>query len=246
MSKNDNNILPKVRRFSKYRITEHWVHVVLFVMLIVTGLSQTYYYLELSQWFVLKLGGIDRVRMVHRATGVGFSVLLIVHIFAAVTGLLTRKWGPDMLISIKDFKDAAHNIRFYFGLETRPARCGRYTYKQKFEYWAIFLGVIFMASSGYLLMYPIRATAYLPGEVIPMAKALHSNEAIVMILIISIWHIYNAVFSPEVFPLDRSMFTGYISRRRMIREHPMELEKEDAEGENNEEGMISEKVIRGV
>jgi len=31
------------------------------------------------------------------------------------------------------------------------------------------------------------------------------------------------VFSPEVFPLDTCIFTGYISRERMVREHPLEL-----------------------
>jgi hypothetical protein len=70
---------------------------------------------------------------------------------------------------------------------------------------------------------PILFTRFLPGETIPAAKALHSNEALVIFLINAIWHIYNSIFSPEVFPLDTSIFTGYISRDRMLREHPLEL-----------------------
>ncbi len=65
----------------------------------------------------------------------------------------------------------------------------------------------------------------LPGEIIPAAKVLHTNEALVVFLIIAIWHIYNAIFSPEVFPLDTSIFTGYISKERMLREHSEELEE---------------------
>jgi len=67
------------------------------------------------------------------------------------------------------------------------------------------------------------ALKILPGEIIPAAKALHSNEALLIFLINALWHIINAVFSPEVFPLDSSIFTGYISRERMAREHPLEL-----------------------
>ncbi|MFI5323980.1 MAG: hypothetical protein ACHQ6U_10705, partial [Thermodesulfobacteriota bacterium] len=49
------------------------------------------------------------------------------------------------------------------------------------------------------------------------------NEALLAFLVIVIWHIYNAIFSPEVFPLDTSIFTGKISRERMLHEHPLEL-----------------------
>jgi hypothetical protein len=42
-------------------------------------------------------------------------------------------------------------------------------------------------------------------------------------ILIAVWHIYNAIFSPEVFPLDTSIFTGKISRDRMVLEHPKEL-----------------------
>ena len=63
------------------------------------------------------------------------------------------------------------------------------------------------------------------GEFIPAAKALHTNEALLAFLVIVIWHIYNAIFSPEVFPVDTVMFTGRISKERMMHEHPIEYER---------------------
>ncbi len=128
-----------------------------------------------------------------------------------------------MMIGREDLHDAVHNMRYYFGLENQPAKCGRYDYMEKFEYWTILVGGVLMTGTGAVLWLPTVFTLILPGEAIPAAKALHSNEALVIVLIIAIWHIYYSIFSPEVFPLDTSIFTGYISRARMIREHPLEL-----------------------
>jgi len=212
-----------VRRFSPGRSVEHVAHVLTFIVLVCTGLSQRFYSLEISQWIILHLGGIDNVRLIHRFAGVICSLEVITHLIVAAIGIVYRKWQPTMVITKKDFTDVVHNIRYYLGLENYPTRGGRYTYKQKFEYWGIFTGMLLMMLTGFILWFPAAVTKFLPGEIIPAAKVLHTNEALVVFLIIAIWHVYNAIFSPEVFPLDSSIFTGYISKARMLREHPDEL-----------------------
>jgi formate dehydrogenase gamma subunit len=213
----------RVKRFSSARIIEHWVHVLFFCVLVCTGLTQRFYSLDISQWIILHLGGIDAVRLIHRFAGVIFSFGVGTHVLIAAVGIVYKKWQPSMVITKKDFTDVVHNVRYYLGLENSPTRGGRYTYKQKFEYWGILTGVLLMIFSGIILWFPTVVTKFMPGEIIPAAKVLHTNEALVVFLIIAIWHIYNAIFSPEVFPLDTSIFTGYISKERMLREHPEEL-----------------------
>jgi len=213
----------RVRRFSSARIAEHLAHVITFVVLVCTGLSQRFYSLDISQWIILHLGGIDNVRLIHRFAGVIFSLEVITHLTVAAIGIVYKKWQPSMVITKKDFTDVVHNIRYYLGIENSPTRGGRYTYKQKFEYWGILTGVLMMMLTGVILWFPAVVTKFLPGEIIPAAKVLHTNEALVVFLIIAIWHVYSAIFSPEVFPLDTSIFTGYISKSRMLREHPDEL-----------------------
>ncbi len=223
----------RVRRFSPARIVEHWVHVLTFCVLVSTGLSQRFYSLAVSQWIILHLGGIDSVRLIHRFAGIIFSLGVMTHLIIAAIGIVYRKWQPSMVITKKDFTDVVHNIKYYLGLENAPTRGGRYTYKQKFEYWGILTGVLLMMATGVVLWFPAAVTKFLPGEIIPAAKVLHTNEALVVFLIISIWHVYNAIFSPEVFPLDTSIFTGYLSKERMLQEHPEELEESAApENEN--------------
>lgn len=214
-----------IRRFSRLRILEHWAIILSTLILFATGLSQRFWTLDFSQWLILKMGGIDNVRWIHRYAGVFFSLGLILNVVVAVAGVVRGKWGPSMFITRKDFTDAVENMKYYFGLDDHPAKCDRYDYMEKFEYWTILMGGFLMILTGTVLWFPILVTKLLPGEIIPAAKALHSNEALLIFLINAIWHIINAMLSPEVFPLDTSIFTGYISRERMAREHPVELER---------------------
>lgn len=214
-----------VKRFSGARIAEHWIHVATFMVLVCTGLSQKFFSLDASQWIILHLGGIDSVRVIHRFAGVLFSVEVIVHLVVAAVGIVHGRWQPSMVITKKDFTDLVADISYYVNMQDEPARGARYTYKQKFEYWGILTGVLLMMLTGIILWFPVAVAGFLPGEVIPASKVLHTNEALVVFLIISIWHVYNSIFSPEVFPLDTVIFTGYISKERMLSEHPNELEE---------------------
>jgi formate dehydrogenase subunit gamma len=232
-----------VKRFSIYRIIEHWLVAVLFAILVTTGLSQKFYESGFSQWFVISLGGIDVVRIVHRAAGAVFGCLLLQHIIVASCGVILKKWQPSILIGKKDFTDLIDNLKYYFGVTNVPARCDRYDYKQKFEYWGIFAGGLIMITTGLTLWFPTTAARYLPGSVIPAAKALHSNVAMMIFLITALWHVYNSIFSPDVFPIDMVMFTGRISTDRMMREHPLEFERfYGCSLEDGELGAVKDKI----
>jgi formate dehydrogenase subunit gamma len=234
---------PMIRRFSRYRIAEHWAMIFSTLVLFATGLSQRFWHLDSSQWFILKMGGIDNVRLIHRYAGLFFSLELIVHVAVGVAGLARGRWEASMAISRKDFTDAVQNMKYYFGLHDQPAKCDRYDYMEKFEYWTILAGGFLMVGTGVVLWFPILFTKFLPGEIIPAAKVLHSNEALLIFLINALWHILNAVFSPEAFPLDTCIFTGYISRDRMVREHPLELARIEGEGASGSPARAPEKPV---
>jgi cytochrome b subunit of formate dehydrogenase len=203
-----------IRRFSFYRIVEHLMLIALFVVLAVTGLSQKFHALGVSQSLIMALGGIDSARLLHHVAGVLFTVLALQHILVNFTGIVFQQGEPSMLITVKDAQDALHNVRYYLGLADRPATHGRYSYKEKFIYWLILLSGIQQIITGFILWFPVAATKYLPGQFIPAAKAVHTNEAMLIFLLVAIWHIYDSMFSPEVFPLDKSIFTGYAEKRQ--------------------------------
>ena len=175
----NNNIY--IRRFNLYRIIEHLALIVIFVAMGTTGLIQKFYSLSLSQSIITSLGGIDNVRYFHHITGMLFAFLTAQHIIVVFAGIIFGKWAPSMLITIKDTRDALHNVRYYMGLLDRPAMCGRYTYKEKFLYWLVLLGGVQMIFTGLFLLYPVAMTQNISGEIIPVSKIIHTNEAMLIL-----------------------------------------------------------------
>ena len=213
----------QIKRFGLGRIVEHQANALAFTILVITGLSQRFHEYAVSHWIIQTLGGVDTVRIIHRGSGVLFIILIAVHIAVGVYGVTRKRWPASMMVNMNDFRNAIENMRYYFGITNHPALCDRYDYKQKFEYWGVIAGGFLMIFTGLILWMPVIVARFLPGELIPAAKAAHSNEALLAFLVIVTWHIYNSIFSPEVFPLDTAVFTGKISRERMVHEHPREL-----------------------
>lgn len=214
-----------VVRFSPWARVQHVSIILLFTLLLVTGLPQKWPELEASRWLVDAMGGIFAARWIHRAVGFVFAALTLAHLVVAVTGVLTRRYAPTMLIERKDFQDAVDNLRYYLGRKDDPPVFGRYDYRQKFEYWGLVFGSIVMVGTGFILIFPILTSQLLPAELIPAAKVMHSNEAMLAFLIVIFWHMYGAHLSPDVFPFDKSIFTGKISKERLHHEHRLEYEE---------------------
>jgi len=213
-----------VVRFSFWARFQHAAIILLFGVLLLTGMPQKWPYAEASRWVIERLGGIFVARWLHRAAGIAFSGLLVAHLAIAIAGVVSRRTQPSMLLSRKDFRDAIDNLRYYVGYAETPPPFGRFDYRQKFEYWGLIFGALIMVLSGFILYFPILLSRVLPAELIPAAKVMHSAEAMLAFLIILIWHMAGAHLTPESFPMDTSIFTGKIRKDKLRREHPLEYD----------------------
>jgi formate dehydrogenase subunit gamma len=212
-------------RFSLRQRIEHFLVMALFLVLALTGFPQKFFDSAWAQWLIVHMGGIDRLRWLHRLAGISFAVVAAAHVAVIVIQAARKQIELSMIPNKKDFSDAIVTLRYYLGLSDQQARFDRYEYRQKFEYWGLIFGGLIMISTGFLLYFPIFWTRFLPGEIIPAANVAHSSEGLLAFLIVIIWHIYNAHLNPDVFPFDTSIFTGRISEERIEKEHPLEYER---------------------
>ncbi len=212
-----------VTRFTLQQRIEHFITMVVFALLCLTGLPQKFFQAGWADGLVAVFGGIDRTRWLHRFCGVVLAISTVVHFANASLTMLSKKVGFTMVPDRKDFEDAILQLKFYLGMTDQHPQYDRYDYKQKFEYWGLVFGNVIMVVTGFILFFPVQFASLVPGQVIPAAKVAHSNEGLMAFLVITIWHIFNAHLNPDVFPFDASMFTGKISRERMLHEHPLEL-----------------------
>jgi cytochrome b subunit of formate dehydrogenase len=129
----------------------------------------------------------------------------------------------------KDLRDMFAMFRWFFGRGPRP-RFDRYSYLEKFDYWAVFWGVAIIGGSGLLLWFPELFARWLPGWVFNVAAIVHGDEALLALVFIFTIHFFNGQLRPEKFPLDLVIFTGRATKAYMEEEHPLELERLEREG----------------
>ena len=213
------------QRFSRRQRGEHLLTMLLFLALAITGMPQKFHDASWARTAIALMGGVDAARLAHRVAGIAFSIVAVGHVLIVLFEFLTGRCGPSMVPNRQDFKDAITTLRYYLRVSDVQARFDRFDYRQKFEYWGLLLGGFVMVSTGTVLYAPILMTRFLPGELVPIAKVAHSNEGFMAFLVVIVWHIWNAHLAPEVFPFDRSIFTGQVSMEKMHHEHPLELER---------------------
>lgn len=211
--------LPGYHRFTLPQRIEHFLLLTSFTVLSITGVPQLYAGTAWGEWAVGAMGGIELIRIVHRSAAVVLMLATIYHGAVVTYKVFVSRVRMTMLPGWQDVVDGVQSLAYNFGLAKERPDMGRYNFGEKVEYWAVIWGTVVMVITGFMLWNPIATTNFLPGQVIPAAKAAHGGEALLAILSILTWHFYNVHL--KVF--NRSMFTGRISRHEMEEEHAIEL-----------------------
>lgn len=209
------------QRFSVAQRIEHFVLILSFTLLALTGLPQKFFFSDISQWIISAFGGIESIRIVHRVAATVFCLQAIYHLVVMGYKLYVLRLDPSMLPSLKDGQDAIQWFLYNLGLRKERPKMPRYNFMEKMEYWAMVWGLVIMALTGFMLWNPIATSRALPGVVIPAAKAAHGAEAILAVLAIILWHFYNV----HIKHWNWSMIKGTLSREEMEEEHALELEQ---------------------
>lgn len=209
------------RRFTLPQRLEHWVLFASFTALAVTGIPQKFAGSGWAEWMIQTMGGIEMVRIIHHTSAVILILTGLYHVIAVAYKVFVLRVRWTMFPRFDDVLDALDQVRYNLGLTKEHPKLDRYTFGEKIEYWALVWGTVIMALTGLIMWNPITATRFMPGDIIPAAKAAHGAEALLAVLAIIVWHFYNV----HLKEFSQAMFTGKLSQHQMEEEHALELER---------------------
>jgi formate dehydrogenase subunit gamma len=223
--------------FERFNRNFRFQHIVMFtsvIILIVTGMPIKFPEFVLSRFLVGFWGGIHNSTLVHRIGAVMLIYFMVHHLLYTV---FSRRGRRDLVLLIptpKDARDAVQNVRHFLGKTEEKPRFGRFSYIEKFDYWAVYWGCVIMIGSGLFLWFEGIVLKYFPKYILDVALEMHSDEAMLATLAIVIWHFYNVHFNPDRFPGTLMWWHGRISEHEMKEEHPLEYEEIMAKREKQE------------
>lgn len=229
-----------IKRFGVLDRLFHFFLVVTFIIQTLTGFSRIYITTLWGRRLSYIFGGYDASLIVHEWTGVIMTIGFVLHIIHMLTklnwsNLRKSLFGPDsMLPNFQDLRHFKQQIFWYFGAGP-PPRFDRWTYLEKFDYWAVFWGMPLLAITGLMLMFPIASSRFVPGWVLNIAILLHRAEAILAVTYIFIVHFFVGHLLPPHFPFNETIFSGSIPIHAAEEEKPRWLERLKERGLKNAE-----------
>jgi cytochrome b subunit of formate dehydrogenase len=225
-------------RFVPFERFLHFLVVTSFLLLVLTGMPLKFYFTDWAKTLFHLIGGAESARALHRLGAIVTFAYFGLHLGSLVgkywsgrkdvrdpqSGKLQLKrfwnvlFGPDSMIpTIQDWRDFVAHNKWFFGKGSKP-QFDRWTYWEKFDYFAVFWGVFIIGASGLIMWFPATFTRYLPGWLINIALVIHSDEALLAAGFIFSIHFFNTHFRIEKFPMDTVIFSGRISKNQMLHE----------------------------
>ena len=229
-----------VLRFSRLNRILHVLMIVSFLILSLTGMSLKFSYTGWAKVLSKFFGGFEMAGYWHRFAATIMIIVFVSHI-ADLIRLRKKEFGSwkallfgksSMLLNKNDWKDFRDSLKWFIGKGPRP-EYGRWTYWEKFDYFAVFWGMLVIGSTGMTLWFPEFFTNFFPGWVLNVATIIHSDEALLATGFIFTIHFFNTHLRPEKFPMDIVIFSGRVPLEEFKLDRPVEyaelVEKKELE-----------------
>jgi cytochrome b subunit of formate dehydrogenase len=238
-----------VLRFHRYDRMLHGLLMASFLTLALTGMPLLFPEAPWATTLAKLLGGYRVTSVLHRIAAVTLMLVFLTHLVRLAHRLFVRKdygmlWGPRSLVPQPiDLIQLLQHFRWFVGLGPRP-RFDRYSYWEKFDYWAVFWGMAIIGTSGLMLWFPAFFARFVPGWIFNIALVIHGEEALMAMVFIFTVHFFNGHLRPDKFPMDLVIFTGRVSIEELKHERPTEYERMVTE--NTLEKVLTEPPSPGL
>jgi cytochrome b subunit of formate dehydrogenase len=227
-------------RFRPIHIILHIIVIISFLGLSFTGLPLKFAGMEWADSMMRFYGGPRAAGFVHRICAVLTFGYFIAALFMSFHFLFLRRdlkgnwvqrlFGPESLMfNRKDARDLAGMIKWFLFLGGKP-RFERWSYWEKFDFFAVFWGMFVIGGSGLMLWHSEFFGSILGGWTLNIARIIHSEEALLATGFIFTVHFFNTHGRPEKFPMDFVIFNGEISRHDFVVERGAQWERYEQKG----------------
>lgn len=194
-----------VQRYTFRERVNHWVVVLAFLFLLVSGLALFY---PSNYWLVNLVGGGTCARILHPFIGV--------IMFVSFLGMMFRFWKDNHLTK-NDYLWLSKVGAALRDDHSNLPEIGRYNPRQKLMFHTVALCIPVLLIAGVIMWRPYFAPLF-SIETIRWAMVVHSLAAFVLIFVI-IAHVYAAIF--WVTGTLSAMTTGMVTRAWAKRHHPL-------------------------
>jgi cytochrome b subunit of formate dehydrogenase len=235
----------RLYRFTPVQRLFHGVLVLSFLIQAASGLGRMYMETTWGKALCRVFGGYDGAGEIHRVTGMFMIGVFALHIVYLLFRIQWRQlpgclMGPDSMVPHpRDLGHFFQHVGWFFRLCPEPS-LDRWGYWEKFDYWAVFWGMVILGGSGLMLVYPLVASSFMPGWSLNVAFWVHRLEALLAMGHVFMIHFFIGHLRPRHFPMDQSIFQGSARLETVARERPAWLDRLKADGK------LGERLTDGV
>lgn len=237
----------KIRRFTTVQRLFHLLLILTFMTQAATGMARLYIETVWGKSLASIFGGYTGCLTVHSWVGVFMLVLFALHILYALGTIIGKKSPHDSLIPRpSDVRDFLRHTGWILGICKEP-EYDRWTWWEKFDYWAVFWGMVILGGTGLILIQPLAASRVMAGWWINVALWVHRIEAVLAIGHIVLIHFFIAHLRRSRFPMDMAMFEGAIPLEEAKAERPAWVARLTASGSiDAAHGRTAPLIMRAV
>lgn len=226
--------IPQARRalvrFTPHQRVQHWVLAVSFITLVITGFPIKFADRAWAGWAIQTLGGLTVARHIHRYAGMLLicgafyhAVYVAVYMRSKIRGGKTGIWKTllhlPMVVSGRDIKELLHLLGYLLFIRRTRPMSGRFSLKEKFEYFGVFWGCALLGVTGLAMWQNAWTSQVVSGRMLTLAALIHTMEALLALLHVGLLHLIGVVFSPHVLPVSTAMFDGQTPPEEMADAH---------------------------
>ena len=187
----------EIVRYTLRERVMHWIAGFTYLYLLISGLA---FYAPQLYWLAAILGGGPTARFWHPWIGLAFTVAMV---------WMHQSWRADMRITETDRRWLHEVDKYIENRDDEVPPADRFNAGQKYFYWVMAVGTIFLLLSGLVMWFPEFVPWGLRG--LRYAAVLTHEVAALVTIGAFIIHVYMGLFMvPGGF---RAMVRGYVSPR---------------------------------